>query len=262
MAMGDTYPRLGGVARRLIDLRVHDAGHCVGWLEDDFHHFGVTIAHDSATITKVSVRSVRYPYSACPMADRALDGLISKPLVLRATDVGLMVAMRIQCTHMFDLAGLVIAHAAAGRQHRRYEAVTTDREIVGWEPGRRRLLGPGRAMLARDGVPVLEWSIDHRMITGPHTWRGQSLTAGFRERTEAMPIEDAECATVLRRAVMVAGGRSLDPDLFATARDRGQSGVCHSYLEENRDTAVRIVGSTLNYEASIDGMLSHLDEVP
>ena len=122
---------------------------------------------------------------------------------------------------MFDMAGLVMAHAALGRDHRRYEATTSDREIVAWEAGHRRLLGSGTARLEMDGDLVLEWQIDRREITGPGDWAGQSLTEGFRERTEAMPIEQAEHATVLRRAVMIASGRTLDPDLYPTARERG-----------------------------------------
>ena len=173
-----------------------------------------------------------------------------------------MVPMRQQCTHMFDLAGLVMAQLASGRRHRRYEAIVEDREIVGWEQGHRRLLGPGTARLLCDGREVLFWEIDRRAITGPGEWAGQPLVEGFRERTEAMDVEAAEHATVLRRAVMVASGRSLDPDLYPTARDRGQSGVCYTFLEENRDSGKRVFGNTLNYEASDAGMLARLAERP
>jgi hypothetical protein len=260
--MGDTYPRIGGCARRLIDLRREDEHTAIGWLEDDFHHFGITLHHDGGIITDVRAAAPRFPYSTCPAAGLALRGMIGHPLAARSTDVGLMIPMRQQCTHMFDLAGLTMAHAAAGREHRRYEAVITDREIIAWEAGLRRVLGPGVATLRRDGEVVLEWQIERRGITGPADWAGQSLTAGFRERTEAMPVEEAEHAAVLRRAIMISSGRSLDPDLYPTARDRGQSGVCHTFLEENRDQAKRMVGSTLNYERSSEGMLGHLSEKP
>jgi hypothetical protein len=260
--MGDAYPRIGGLARRLIDLRREDDHTVVGWLEDDFHHFGITMNHALGAITDLRVLPVRLPYSTCPAARLALDGMVGQPLRQRSTEVGRMVPMRLQCTHMFDLAGLVMAHAALGRDHRRYEATTSDREIVAWEPGLRRLLGPGTARLEMDGNLVLEWQIDRRGVTGPGDWAGQSLIEGFRERTEAMLIEEAEHATVLRRAVMIASGRTLDPDLYPTARDRGQSGVCHTFLEENRDGALRNFGNTRNYENSSDGMLLLLAEVP
>ena len=261
--MGDSYPRMGGRARRLIDLRREDAHAVVGWLEDDFHHFGVTVEHDDdGIITDVRAAAPRFPYSTCPAAALALKGMIGHRLAARSSDVGAMIPMRRNCTHMFDLAGLAMAHAASGRARRRYEATISDREIVAWEAGLRRILGAGTATLWRDGDKVLDWRIDGRGITGPGEWAGQSLTQGFRERTEAMSVEDAEYATVLRRAIMISSGRSLDPDLSATARDRGQSGVCHTFLEENRDKALRIIGSTLNYEDSSKGMLGRLAERP
>jgi hypothetical protein len=61
---------------------------------------------------------------------------------------------------------------------------------------------------------------------------------------------------------MVAAGRSLDPDRYPTARHRGQSGVCYTFQEENRDIGKRVFGNTLNYERSEDGMLSHIAERP
>lgn len=260
--MGDAYPRTGGCLRRLIDLRREPDGAAVGWLEDDFHHFGVTIENDGETITAVHVASERYPFTTCPMAGPNLQGLVGQRLSPRGTDIGAMIGMREQCTHMFDLAGLAVAHAASGRAHRRYEAVIPDREIVAWEAGKRRLLGEGEAWLRRDGREVLRWQIDHRMIIGPAEWAGQPLVQGFRGRTEQMDIEGAEAASVLRRAVMVAAGRSLDPDLYPTARDRGQSGVCFTFLEENRDAGKRTFGSTLNYENGSGGMLAKLAERP
>ena len=49
--MGDAYPRIGGRLRRRIDLRREGDGAAVGWLEDDFHHFGVTIEHRDGVMT-------------------------------------------------------------------------------------------------------------------------------------------------------------------------------------------------------------------
>ena len=88
------------------------------------------------------------------------------------------------------------------------------------------------------------------------------MERSFRERTETMEVELAEYATVLRRAIMVATGRTLDPDLYANAGMRGRSGSCHTFQEERRNTAQRMFGSTLNYEQSSDGMLAHVNEMP
>ncbi|WP_310022438.1 DUF2889 domain-containing protein [Croceicoccus sp. BE223] len=248
--------------RRLIDIRAEDDGAVVAWLEDDFHHFGITLEHDGTVITDIRAAAPRVPFTTCPLAGAHLKGMIGKAILPRSSDVGAMIDMRQQCTHMFDLAGLAMGHAASGRRHRRYEALVEDREIIAWEPGRRRLLGPGTARLLRDGEEVLHWELDKREISGPADWAGQSLTKGFRARTEAMDIADAEAATVLRRAVMVASGRTLDPDTIRTAADRGQSGVCFTFQEERRATALNVRGAARNYENGSDGMLSMLDERP
>ncbi|MBB5707465.1 DUF2889 domain-containing protein [Sphingopyxis panaciterrulae] len=260
--MGDDFPRTGGRFRRLIDLRTERDGAVVGWLEDDFHHFGVTLEHDGECVTDIRAASPRVPFSTCPLAGEHLKGMIGKPLSARSTDVGAMIEMRDQCTHMFDLAGLAMAQASVRRRHRRYEAIVEDREIVAWEAGMRRLLGPGTARLFRDGEEVLMWEVDRRDITGPKGWAGQSMIKGFRTHTEAMEVDEAEAATVLRRAVMVASGRTLDPDTVRTAAERGQSGVCFTFQEKRRAEAHNMRGAARNYEDDSAGMLSHIGERP
>ena len=234
----------------------------MAWLEDDFHHLGLTLEHDGELVTDVRVASERLPFTTCPLASANLKNLIGQKLLPRSTDIGAMVKMREQCTHMFDLAGLAMAHAAAGRDHRQYEAIITDRKITAWESGTRRILGVGEAWLLCDNHEILRWQIDKRAITGPAEWAGQALAEGFRTRTETMPIEQAEAATVLRRAIMVAGGRSFDPDTVRTAAGRWQSGVCFTFLEDNREHGLRISGNDLNYEDGGEGMLSRREEKP
>lgn len=260
--MGDAFPRRGGCARRVIDLRRHDAHTVVGWLEDDFHHFGITAVHRDNVIVDVRTAAPRYPYSTCPAAGGPLRALIGEPLIQRASDIGRLIPMRLQCTHLFDLAGLVLAHCAAGRHHRRYEAIVSDRPIIAWEEHYRRLLGPGHARLACDGREVLAWDIDRRMITGPGLWAGQSLTEGFRERTEAMPPEPAEHACVLRRAILISSGRTLDLDRFPTAASRGLTGLCYTFQQVRRHEAQRIMGSARNFEHSAAGMLAFVNGQP
>ncbi len=257
-AEGD-YPRRGGRLRRLIDLTRRDERTVVGWLEDDFHHFGVTIVHDASHVVNVAMAAPRRPYTTCAGAGLPLRALIGAPLLARASDIGRWIDMRLQCTHVFDLAGLTLAHAWAGRAHRRYEATVEDRENLGSDPVEGRRLGPGKAELLLNGARVLAWDLDGQVITGPAEWAGQSLTTGFRERTEAIEIGPAEHATVLRRAVMVAGGRTALPPL---PRDRSRPAVCHTYQPGQREIAERMANSRRNWETSSEGMLSQVEETP
>lgn len=262
LASDDEFPRRGGRERRLIDIRRHDDRTAVGWLEDDFHHFGVTIRHDGHHVTDLSVATPRHPYTTCAAVGAPLKALVGSPLLQRASDIGRYIDMRLQCTHVFDLAGLVLAHIANGRIHRRYEATVEDREIVRWEADLRRTLGPGSATLRQDGLPVLYWEIDQHAITGPDAWAGQSLKEGFRERTEATDVESAEHAMVLRRAIMIAGGRSTSRASFPLPGVRSVGALCHTFQPGQREKALWIEGSEKNWQASSDGMLGHVEDVP
>jgi hypothetical protein len=260
--MSDEYPRTGGHSRRLIDLKCWDDNHVVGWLEDDFHHFGVTVEHAEGVISDIRGAAPRHPFSTCPGAAQVLRELIGVPLFKRSSDIGVFSEMRQHCTHMFDLTGLAIAQAAGNRPHYRYEALVSDRPIVQWRENHRRLHGAGTAELFLNGERILNWTIDRQFITGPEEWAGQSLETGFRARTEAMDIEAAEHSTILRRAVLISGGRSLDPDLYPTAVDRGLEGLCYAFQKVRRNDGVRMFGSTKNYEKSDNGMLGHVNEMP
>src|SRR5207245_277647 len=95
-------------------------------LEDDFHHFRVTVAHDGARVTGVRGVGVRFPWSTCPLAADRLAPLVGMPLSVRSTAVGDVVSARDNCTHMFDLAGLAVAHAARVGARRQYDVVVAD----------------------------------------------------------------------------------------------------------------------------------------
>src|SRR5215217_6421775 len=140
----------GGRLRRLIDLDNRDAGRAVGWVEDDFHHVGVTVEHEGAIVKAVRVDPVRYPWATCAQVAAPLQALVGKPLVARSSDIGTLVEMREQCTHVFDLTGLVLAHIRRGGPARRYEVLVDDLEILRWEDGQPRF-GGTHARLALDG---------------------------------------------------------------------------------------------------------------
>ncbi len=261
--MADIFPRQGGLFRRLYDLKRWDGRTVVGWIEDDAHHFGVTIEHDGTTITDVRTASPRYPWTTCCNAGEPLRELIGKPLVSRASDIGKLVEMRLQCTHMFDLAGLVLAHAAHGREHRRYELAVPDREVLGRHTSGRPQFGAHRCTVHQDGLLVLWWDVQDDTITAPAEFAGQSLQRGFREFTERMPEEQAEHATLLRRAIHISSTRMMDQDReFTRAGDIQPAGVCYTNQPAQRFEAWHVKNSHRNYAAGTDGMLSHVNEKP
>jgi hypothetical protein len=243
-----------GRFRRRIDLKRWDERTVVGWLEDDFHHFGMTLVHDGRTVTDIRAKAIRFPWTACPAADGHLKELIGQPLVDRISDIGRLLDMRVQCTHLFDLAGMVLAHARHGHGHRFFESTVTR---VGPPEDDLR-----QAILTEGGAPVLTWDMRGGSdILGPQPFGGRSTDRGFREWTEGMEIEDADRAFILRRAVFVANGRifTIGP---ALAKDMGVPAVCHTYQPEVSRTAERVLNHIIPFDESGEDMLSLRHTMP
>ena len=249
-----------GCFRRLIDLSSRDEQTVVGWVEDEVHHFGVTLVHNGERVIDAAMAAVRFPYTTCGGSGLPFRRLIGTPLQARSTDIGRYVDMRLQCTHLYDLAALLVSLATSKQAHRRFEATVSDRAFLGLSPTGRRVMGPGRAQLCADGVESLAWEIDGDTIAAPAAWAGCSLMEGFRARCEAFPPEQADQAFILRRAISVANGRTAKR--YALPRDRGWPAVCHTFQPHVRDYAERIEGLRRNFAQSNEGMLAFVDQTP
>jgi hypothetical protein len=149
---------------------------------------------------------------------------------LRFTDA------RQQCTHQLDLAALAVAAAARGTNTRRYDVVVPDQNG-----------GDRHALLARDGIPMLDWVLDGYAIAGPQPFAGQSLAEGFtRWVTQNLNEEAAEAALVLRRGVFISGGRALGYDWNAV-RTASPTGKCWVQQAERAERAFREIGAKRDF---------------
>jgi hypothetical protein len=222
-----------------------------GDLEDDFHRFGLTLHHDGSRVTAVEGDATRFPWTTCPTAVEPLQSVAGAPITSRLTDLGAHVAARSNCTHLFDLAGLAIAHAAragagAGAV-RQYDAAIPDRSGSLTTPE-----------LQRDGTVVLQWELDGTTIAGPAPYDGLALRAGFLAWAEAnLDEEEAEAAIVLRRACDISFGRAMDLDVYDSAADLGEImlGTCHSFQPGTIEVGLRIKGQTRDFSAGADLLL-------
>ncbi|HJW55573.1 MAG TPA: DUF2889 domain-containing protein [Burkholderiaceae bacterium] len=219
-------------------------------LEDDLHRYTVIIRHDGTCITAIEGVPVRVPWSLCPQSVKALDLLIGMPLsphplaVFRHTDGAH------QCTHMFDLAGLAIAHAARGIRLRQYDIEAPYLQ----EQGARSLL------LRRDGVEVLHWTIDGATLLAPEAFAGRDIKrlAAWAESAYPDP-DDYEAIVVLRRAVLISKARLHDWDIFPTAADTNHgTGACYVFQPGVQERATRMKGTTREFTDAPQRMLSDL----
>lgn len=247
--------RLGepsGPYRRRIRLLALDAHTTWGGLEDDFHHFEVTLQHDGARVTHVAMDARRWPWRTCPDAGARLHELEGMALSDRCTAAAAVSDPRWACTHQFDLAGLCVAHAARGITSRQYDV-----EVPPPVDGR---ITP---RVSRDDDLVLEWEL------GPRGDRGQTILSpaafaeapwrgGFMRWADAtLRPDEAETAIVLRRACEIGIGRGMDLEAFTCASELADlmTGVCYSMQPEIMPVAFRNRGSIRDFARHPDALL-------
>lgn len=222
------------IFRRRIEIHQHPDGEMRAALEDDFHHFRVSIRHAQGLVIDVRGYAVRFPYTACPGAAAPLQSLIGMPLsevahsVTRATDA------RHQCTHMLDLAGLAIAAAANKLTQRVYDITVP-----------MRVAGVTTSTLLRDGNIFLQWTTTGTFIQDPEPYRGIDLNHGMAGWAIAnLPTEEAEAALILRRCTTISRGREYDLDEMPHAR---VTGLCYAQQSVRAQQAMRMKGSTEDF---------------
>jgi hypothetical protein len=247
----DSLERVGTYRRRIMVRRMGDRAW--GELEDDFHHFRVSFHHDGSKVTDVTGSGIRSPWTTCLDAGEpllALNGtaLTVGPLALSHLDA------RQNCTHMFDLAGLVVTHTARGGDGTR----VYDMAIDDPEPGS----GTRDARLWRDGDLVLDWQLEGRTVLSPSEWVDVPLWNGFIPwAARELDDELGEAAVALRRACDIAIGRLADLDLLAAAADldHGMSGICHSFQPDRAPLAIRRKGSGRDFTDHEDLLLADFE---
>jgi hypothetical protein len=219
-----------------------------GDMEDDFHHFGVTLRHDAHRVVEVAGDAARYPWTTCPSAVEPLRELAGAPLSTRLSTLGDYAPARQNCTHLFDLAGLAVAHAARGIEGTRtYDVAIPDRDGKDTQPE-----------LWRDGRLLLRWSVVGRTLVGPAPFENVELRGGFIAwAEETLDADTAEAASVLRRACDISFGRAIDLDVFVTAEMLGAPvrGTCHSFQPGTIEHAVRVKGQTRDFTSDPGALL-------
>jgi hypothetical protein len=223
-------------------------------LQDDFHHFVITLRHEDGHVVAVDAESRRWPWSTCPGAAEPLRRLAGMPLASRFTAAGRWTDPKQNCTHQFDAACHAITHAAHGRNERVY-----DLEI----PLRDPAAGASHCRLWVDGIIDLVWHIDWNGIVDAEPpfdaapWRG-----GFmRWADDNLAPDHAERAITLRRACDIGMGRGMDLDAIPVADQLPQSmaGICHTMQPGVANVALRHVGSIRDF-AREPGLLDEADQ--
>jgi hypothetical protein len=238
-----------GLYRRRIRIAIAP-GFAQADLEDDPHRHGVRIEHDGVHVSAVQGVAARTPWTMCRGAVQVLQRLAGMALSPDPQAVYRHSDGRAQCTHLFDLAGLAISHAARGIAERQYDA-----EVPCVDTHAAR-----EARLSVDGAQRLVWTLQRTTILAPEPFAGQDLRTMMPWVKQHITDRDAfEAVIVLRRAVFTSGNRMYDMDRMATAADTGHvNGACHVFQHGVAELALREKGSTLDFGAAPQALLADL----
>lgn len=248
----DRYERPGIYRRR---IRIETApGMARADLEDDPHRYGVVVRHGGGCVTAVEGRALRTPWDLCRESVRLLDRLVGMPLSPDPQEVFRHTDARAQCTHLFDLAGLAVAHAARETPSREF-----DIDVPCIDPGAVR-----HARLRVDGNEVLRWTLQGTRILAPAPFAGQDLRQLMSwAKLRFVDRDTLEAVMLLRRAVFISGNRMFDMDRMPRADATGHvSGACFVFQPGVAGRARRMPGSTLDFGDAPDGLLADLGRAP
>ena len=240
-----------GVYRRRIRITT-SSGEARADLEDDPHRYAVTVQHDGEQVTGVQGIALRTPWSLCRDAVSVLDRLVGMPLSPDPQAVFRQTNGRAQCTHLFDLAGLAVAHAARGTARRQYDLDTPCFDTR----------APRQARLNVDGQERLVWTLQRTAIVAPQPFAGHDLQTMMPwAKARFVDRDTLEAVIVLRRAVFISGNRIYDLDRMSDAAATGHvSGACYVFQHGVAEHARRQLGSTLDFSDTPHALLADLPD--
>ena len=225
-------------------------GIVAGEICDNLHHFRVWLYHDNNHISDIKSQTIRYPWSTCPQAGSELEPLAGSALDKSSTAVGRAVDATTQCTHLFDLAGLMMAHAANERPPFEYHCQVSGPDNVGTQ-----------ATLSRNGEPLLNWQINDGVIEADAPYQGVKLEKRFIQWAEDnLELEEMDAALILRRTLKIAGARFVDLTEFKNAAQLAIPAHCYSLQPQQSEQALSMHDMTIDWEDRTDEMLTMWEE--
>jgi hypothetical protein len=201
------------------------------WVEDDYHHMGVTLRHDGETITRIEADMVRAPWSTCPGAVQQLGATFTG---VRLDAVVARGEKQANCTHLHDMAMIAAAHAR-DRASIRYEITVTD-AIDGVRVGE----------ITRDGLLALRLVERDKAVEEPAEARGKTLFQ-LGEWIASLDEQAQEAARLLRWAAIIAHGRAIPMDRQSDATR--MPSTCFTFQPGRKEKAKR-VGAVMDFSAS------------
>ena len=251
----DHFPRNPDYGRGIYRRRIRitgEAGNITAILNDDFHCMWARLHHDGRTVVATDGELLRYPKTTCPGAAHALDEIAGTPLDIgRSAFFGNGRTSR-NCTHLLDLALLMLRHAYLGTRSWIIDLSVSD--SVG---------GVQRLQASVDGRPVHDWTLEDGRIASPQPFAGQAILSGFSRWADATFSGDAlDGARMLQKAAFVARGRQYIVDhhpLQRASAEPTRIGDCYSFSEPRFTAAVAMPHYVIDFTA---GLIETIPVIP
>jgi hypothetical protein len=235
------------VYRRRIRL-VAEEGVVSGVMEDSPHAMRCRIRHAQGRVVAVDSGFERHPLTTCPGATGPLADLVGMSVAIDPKGFFAHGRARMNCTHMLDLAWLMLRHVVSGRSELLY-AIDVPDEIDG------RTL----ATLDRDGKRVLAWNIHEGVITSPPFFAGQNPRKGFVGwALDSLEGDELEAALVLHKGLYVAYSQrfAMKAGLLQDWEQDRFMGVCFGFAPERIAEAARTKPGRVDFTQDPERLLS------
>jgi hypothetical protein len=209
------------------------------WVEDDYHHMGVTLHHDGETITRVTADMVRAPWSTCP---GAVEQLAATFTGVRLDEAATRGEKQLNCTHLHDMA-VIAAGNARGTGPIRYEITVTD-----------KVDAVRIAEITREGALALRIVERDGMIEAPAEATGKTLFQ-LGDWIASLDGQGQEAARLLRWGAIIAHGRAIPMEQQSDANRMPPN--CFTFQESRKGKAKR-VGEVVDFTTASKRPLENL----
>lgn len=228
-----------GIFRRRIKLENFDP-YVLAELEDCNHGFRLRLYHDHKAVTAIEVETLRYPLSTCSNAGEPLQALIGCELTTKINRILKHTRPRDNCTHLFDLASLAIAHATRSQQCRIYDIEVPDSTSDSSE-----------LLIRRNDELIHHWQARDHNIYAPQVLRDKPLMKGFYLWVfKQFDDEELEAALALQKGYFVSRARHIDLNAsagMAASGDKFMLGACYTYSPAVVGNAIREANSVRDF---------------
>jgi hypothetical protein len=162
-------------------------------VEDDFHHMIVTLRHADGVVQDALAEQVRAPWTTCGGATGQLARDFNGMSMAEAQRA---VALKPRnCTHLYDLLMLALAHAA--------DQAALVYDVLASDP----VDGQRQIELRKDGVNILRWVEQDGRLIEPAELAGLDLRS-LRDWIRTLPDTQKEAARVLQWGARIGHGRT------------------------------------------------------